>query len=106
MYLKFQQNYTSKENKIPKLGEFKKNATADSVRQRKFNSKPEQKKRRAERNGSRAIVAKKVGKAKIKGKDIDHADHNTANHSAKNLSVMSAKSNRSKNQYDKRKKVK
>lgn len=88
---------------MPKKGEFKKNATADSIRQRKYNSQPEQKKRRAERNASRAAVVKKVGKAAAKGKDVDHRDHNTANKSAKNLSLMSVSKNRAANQYDKRK---
>ncbi len=88
---------------MPKKGEFKKNATADSVRQRKYNSSPEQKKRRAERNASRAEMAKKVGKSALKGKDVDHRNHNTADKSAKNLSVMSVSKNRAANQYDKRK---
>lgn len=34
---------------MPAKGKFKKNATADSVRQRKYNGSVEQKKRRAER---------------------------------------------------------
>jgi hypothetical protein len=88
---------------MPKKGEFKKGATADSIRQRAYNSQPEQKKRRAERNASRAVMAKKVGKAAIKGKDVDHANHNTSDKSAKNLSVMSVHKNRGMNQYDKRK---
>lgn len=89
---------------MPKRGEFKKGATADSVRQRKYNSSPEQKKRRAERNASRAEMAKRVGKAAIKGKDVDHRNHKTSDKSAKNLSLMSPSKNRALNQYDKRKK--
>ena len=38
----------------------------------KYNSRPEQKKNRAQRNAARALVAKAKGKAAIKGKDIDH----------------------------------
>jgi hypothetical protein len=91
---------------MPKKGEFKKGATADSIRQRKYNSQPEQKKRRAERNASRAEVAKKVGKTAIKGKDVDHRNHNTADKSAKNLSLMSPSKNRAMNQHDPRKKKK
>lgn len=88
---------------MPKKGQFKANATADSIRQRAYNSSPEQKKRRAERNASRAEVAKRVGKAAIKGKDVDHRDHNTSNKSSKNLSLMSPSKNRAMNQHDKRK---
>ena len=89
---------------MAKKGQYKKGATADSIRQRKYNGSPEQLKRRAERNSSRAAVVKKVGKAAAKGKDVDHRDHNTANKSAKNLSLMSKSKNRAANQYDKRKK--
>lgn len=89
---------------MPKRGQFDPNASADSKRQRKYNSKPEQKKRRAERNASRAEMAKKVGKAAIKGKDVDHRNHNTSDKSAKNLSLMSPSKNRAMNQHDKRKK--
>lgn len=91
---------------MPKKGDFKKGATAESIRKREFNSRPEQKKRRAERNASRAVMEKKVGKAALKGKDVDHANHNTADKSAKNLSVMSIHKNRGMNQYDKRKRGK
>jgi hypothetical protein len=91
---------------MPKKGDFKKGATADSVRQRKFNSQPAQKKRRAERNASRRVMEKRVGKAAIKGKDIDHASHDTSDTSAKNLSVMSKSKNRAMNQHDPRKKRK
>lgn len=89
---------------MPKKGEYSKTATADSIRQRKFNSKPEQKKRRAERNASRSEMAKKHGKAAIKGKDVDHRNHKTSDKSAKNLSLMSVSKNRAMNQHDKRKK--
>lgn len=84
---------------MARKGEFKKNATADSIRQREYNSSPEQKKRRAERNASRREVVKKVGKAAAKGKDVDHADHNTANKSSSNLKLMSVSKNRAKNQH-------
>jgi hypothetical protein len=88
---------------VPKKNQFKKTATKDSIRQRKFNSSDEQKKRRAERNSSRAKMVQ-AGKArKGDGKDVDHRDHNTGNKSAGNLSIMSRSANRAKNQYDKRK---
>lgn len=89
---------------MPAKGQYSKSATADSIRQRKYNGTPEQLKRRAERNASRAAVVKKVGKAAAKGKDVDHKNHNTSDKSAKNLSLMSVSKNRAMNQYDKRKK--
>lgn len=88
---------------MPQKGQFKKGATADSVRQRKYNSQPEQKKRRAERNSSRAKMVQ-AGKAhKGDGKDVDHKDHNTKDQKSSNLQVISKSKNRAMNQYDKRK---
>ena len=89
---------------MPQKGEFKKGAKPDSVRQRKYNSQPEQKKRRAERNASRAKMEKAGKVRKGDGKDVDHRNHNTSDKSSKNLSVMSRSKNRAMNQYDKRKK--
>lgn len=88
---------------MPKKGEFKKNATADSVRQRKFNSSPEQKKRRAERNSTRAKLERQGRVKKGDGKDVDHRNHNTSDKSSKNLGVMSKSRNRAMNQHDTRK---
>ena len=88
---------------MPAKGQFKRGATADSVRQRKFNSQPEQKKRRAERNASRAKLEKAGKVRKGDGKDVDHKNHNTSDQSAKNLGVMSKSKNRALNQHDKRK---
>lgn len=89
---------------MPQKGEFKKGATADSIRQRKFNSTPEQKKRRAERNASRAKMAQDGKVRKGDGKDVDHRNHRTSDKSSKNLSVMPAGKNRAMNQHDTRKK--
>lgn len=89
---------------MPRKGEFKKGAKPDSVRQRAYNSRPEQKKRRAERNASRAVMEKAGKVKKGDGKDVDHRNHNTSDKSAKNLSVMNKGKNRAMNQYDKRKK--
>ena len=41
---------------MPKKGEYSKTATADSIRQRKFNSTEKQKTRRAEKNSTRPSV--------------------------------------------------
>lgn len=88
---------------MPKKGEFKKGATADSIRQRKYNSSETQKARRADRNASRAKMEKAGKVRKGDGKDVDHKNHNTSDKSAKNLSVMSKSKNRAMNQYDPRK---
>ncbi len=80
---------------MAKKGQFKAGATADSVRQRAYNSSPKQKERRAERNSSRAIMVKE-GKVK-KGVDVDHKNHNTADKSAGNLRARSVKANRADN---------
>ena len=37
-----------------------------------YQGKPEQIKKRALRNKARAIMTKKLGKAAVKGKDVDH----------------------------------
>ena len=89
---------------MPAKGQMKKGAKADSVRQRAYNSSPEQKKRRAERNASRRKMEAAGKVSKGDGKDVDHADHDTSNKSAKNLSVMNKSKNREMNQHDKRKK--
>lgn len=89
---------------MPAKGQMKKGAKADSIRQRAYNSSPEQKKRRAERNASRRKMEEAGRVRKGDGKDVDHRNHNTGDHSAKNLSVMSKSKNRAMNQHDKRKK--
>jgi hypothetical protein len=82
---------------MAKKGQFKKNATADSVRQRKYNSSEEQKTRRAQRNSARAIMEKAGKVRKGDGKDVDHKDMNTANKSKSNLRVQSKSKNRARN---------
>lgn len=89
---------------MAKRGQYKKNATADSIRQRKYNSQPEQKKRRAERNAARRKMEDAGKVRKGDGKDVDHRNHRTSDMSSKNLSVMSRSKNRAMNQYDPRKK--
>lgn len=82
---------------MAKKGQYKKNATADSIRQRKYNSTEEQKTRRAQRNGARAVMAKAGKVKKGDGKDVDHRDMNTANKSKSNLRVQSVSKNRARN---------
>lgn len=72
-----------------------KNTPARQRAQAKYNAKPEQKKRRAQRNAARAKMVK-AGKArKGDGKDVAHRDNNTANNSSSNLSMQSKARNRS-----------
>ena len=61
-----------------------------------YHSKPKQKKRRAGRNGARAIMKKKIGYSLL-GRDVDHKDRNPNNNSISNLRVQSKSTNRSRN---------
>lgn len=71
-------------------------ATAGRQRaQAKYNSKPEQKKRRAQRNAARAKMMKAGKVRKGDGKDVAHKDNNTGNNSRSNLAVQSKAKNRS-----------
>lgn len=86
---------------MPKKGQTRATASARSKQQRKFNSKPAQKKRRAQRNTARrrAVAAGKVRKGD--GKDIDHKNKGKKNGSLSNkksnLRVRSASKNRADN---------
>ena len=87
---------------MPKKNQLDPNATADSIRQRKYNSQPDQRKRRAQRNGARAAAVRIHGKNKLQGKDIDHPNapkHGPLNNAStrildknKNRSMGAAKS--------------
>lgn len=84
---------------MPKKGQFKAGASKRSKQQRKFNSKPAQKKNRAKRNNARrqAIKDKKVRKGD--GKDIDHKKplRSGGSNSKSNQRVRSQSANRSDN---------
>lgn len=82
---------------MAKKGQYKKNATADSIRQRKYNSSEEQKTRRAQRNAARRKMEKAGKVRKGDGKDVDHKNMDTSDNSSKNLKVMSRSKNRAKN---------
>lgn len=60
-----------------------------------FHAKPEEKKRRAQRNAARAKMEAAGRVRKGDGKDVHHVDHNTRNNSAKNLRVLPKSKNRS-----------
>lgn len=91
---------------MPKKGALKANATADSIRQREYNSKPSSKKDRASRNSARREAEKDGKVRKGDGKDIDHSNGNPRDNNKKNLKVMSKSKNRAMNQYDPRQKGK
>jgi len=61
---------------------------------RSYHAKPEQKKRRAERNAARRKMVKAGLASKGDGKDVHHKDRNTSNNGARNLAVVSPKKNR------------
>lgn len=85
---------------MAKKGEMKKGAKPDSVRQRKYNSSPEQKKRRAQRNAARREMEKEGKVRKGDGKDVDHKSHKAKgklNNDRSNLRVMDRSKNRAKN---------
>ncbi len=65
--------------------------------QAKYNSKPEQKKRRAARGRARYALMKEGSVREGDGKDVDHKDFNPGNNSRTNLQVLTASANRKKN---------
>lgn len=60
-----------------------------------FHGKPEQIKRRAQRNKSRRNMMKLGRVSKGDGKDVHHKDNNPFNHSKGNEAVISKSKNRS-----------
>lgn len=63
--------------------------------QAKYNSKPEQLRRRAQRNAARAKLIKAGIAHKGDGKDVAHLDNNTAHNTMTNLMLQSKAQNRS-----------
>ena len=57
---------------MPAKGQFSKSATARSVEQRAYNARPEQKKRRSQRNAARRAAERILGRKKLQGKDVHH----------------------------------
>lgn len=72
-----------------------KNTPARQRAQAKYNSKPAQLKRRAQRNAARAQMVKAGKVRKGDGKDVAHKNNNPANNSPSNLAVQSKAKNRS-----------
>lgn len=87
---------------MPSKGYRKPNAKKRSIRQRKYNSQTEQKKRRAARNKIRRASNRSGRTSKGDGKDIDHLDRRTLN--PKKTMVTSKSKNRAKNSPLKRRK--
>jgi hypothetical protein len=71
------------------------NTPARQRAQAKYNAKPEQKKRRAQRNAARRKMMKAGKVRKGDGKDVAHKDNNPHNNSMRNLLVQPPKRNRS-----------
>ena len=82
---------------MPKAGQTSSTASKRSKQQRAYNSTPEQKKRRAQRNAARRKMEAEGKVKKGDGKDVDHKDKNTSNNSGKNLRVKSKSANRADN---------
>lgn len=60
-----------------------------------YHAKPEQKKRRAERNRDRRAAERKYGKAALRGKEVDHTgSHRTGNLAGVPTRVISKRANR------------
>lgn len=84
---------------MAKRGQYKKNAKPDSIRQRRYNSSPEQKKNRAKRNAARRQAMREGKVRKGDGKDIDHKKKimNGGGNGKGNLRVRSKSDNRADN---------
>lgn len=72
-----------------------KNTPARQRAQKKYNAKPEQKKRRALRNKARRMMIKAGRARKGDGKDVMHKDGNPNHDSMRNFMLGSKKANRS-----------
>lgn len=72
-----------------------KNTPARQRAQKKYNAKPEQKKRRAQRNAARAKMIKAGKAARGDGKDVAHKNNRPSDNSSSNLSMQSKAKNRS-----------
>jgi hypothetical protein len=81
------------------------NTPGRQAAQKKYNAKPAQKKRRAQRNKARRLEEKAGRVHKGDGKDVDHVNGNTANESKSNLRVLKESVNRHYNRRSKKTKA-
>lgn len=81
------------------------NTPGRQAAQKRYNAKPEQKKRRAERNKARRIMEKQGKVHKGDGKDVDHVNGNTANEAPSNLRILKESVNRHYNRRSKKTKA-
>ena len=72
-----------------------KNTPARQRAQKKYNAKPIQKKRRAQRNAARRKMIAEGKARKGDGKDVAHRNGNPKDNSSSNLTMQSKKENRS-----------
>ena len=82
---------------MPKKGQLKASATKRSKQQRAYNSRPEQKKRRASRNAARKKMEEAGQARKGDGKDVEHRDKNARNNGKGNITMRNRSSNRADN---------
>lgn len=68
----------------------------DYKKEYKASRTPARRKANIMRKRARRLMIKKHGKAAVKGKEVDHKNHNTSDNSAKNLRIISKKANRKK----------
>lgn len=73
------------------------NTAGRKAAQKKYNSKPEQIKRRSARNKTRRMLETAGRVRKGDGKDVDHKDGNPKNTSSKNIRVQDKSTNRRNN---------
>lgn len=68
----------------------------DYKKEYKASRTPARRKANIMRKRARRLMIKKRGAAAVKGKEVDHKNHNTSDNSSKNLRIISKKANRKK----------
>ena len=68
----------------------------DYAREYKASRTPARRKANIMRKRARRLMIKKKGAAAVRGKEVDHKNHNTSDNSSKNLRIISKKANRTK----------